>query len=142
MSEADTIRRQLARWMHLDDRYQDDEWMTDILHDDFSFHVGSESYVGKGAIREFNRVRDQGPPRGKHILSEPVIEFINESSALVTTDYIYVCAAPGSRFEITSVGQYCDRMCRDEDGAWRVLTRRNTRFPEAAPTAQTARKAE
>ena len=126
LQDADLIRRQLSRWMQLDDSYQDEVWVDEILHDDFVFAVGERRFEGKDSIRSLNKARGAGPPRGTHILSEPVIEFSSDGGkALVTTDYVYLTAAEGQGYQVTTVGQYTDEFVRDDGGAWRVLSRTN-----------------
>ena len=126
MDDAGQIRRQLSRWMQLDDAYLDDVWVAEILHDDFVFVVGDRRFEGKDTIRELNNSRNEGPPRGTHILSEPVIEFSEDrSKALVTTDYVYFTASGGGGYQATTVGQYTDELVRAESGAWLVLSRTN-----------------
>lgn len=126
MSDEEQIRRQLSRWMQLDDGYRDEEWITEILADDFSFSVGDQTFVGKDVIRELNKARDAGPARGTHILSEPVISIAGSGdAATVTTDYVYFTAAPEGGYAATTVGQYTDELVRDADGVWRVRSRVN-----------------
>lgn len=127
MNDEEQIRRQLSRWMQLDDGYRDDEWVDDILADDFSFLVGDRSFDGKEAIRELNVARNEGPPRGTHILSEPVIDLADDgSTAHVTTDYVYFSTLPDGGYEVTKVGQYADDLVKDVAGVWRVSSRTNT----------------
>jgi len=126
LHDAEQIRRQLSRWMQLDDSYQDEVWVDEILHDEFVFAVGDRRFEGRDSIRALNKARGEGPPRGTHILSEPVIEFAAEGGrALVTTDYVYFTAVEGQGYQATTVGQYTDEFVRDEGGTWRVLSRTN-----------------
>lgn len=126
MNDVEQIRRQLSHWMQLDDGYRDDEWVEGILAEEFSFFVGDRSFVGKKTIRELNIARNQGPPRGTHILSEPVIDVAEDgATAHAATDYVYFSALPGGDYEVTTVGQYTDDLVKDSAGVWRVSSRTN-----------------
>jgi hypothetical protein len=112
--------------MQLDDASNDEVWVDEILHDDFVFAVGARRFEGKDAIRSLNEARAEGPPRGTHILSEPVIEFADDADrAVVVTAYVYFSAAEGGGYQATTVGQYTDEFVRGEGGDWRVLSRTN-----------------
>ncbi|WP_281690459.1 nuclear transport factor 2 family protein [Pseudonocardia thermophila] len=134
-SDEAAIRRVLTRWMQLDDSYADEEWITGILTEDFVLHAGDLRVEGRAAARELNDRRAAGPPRGKHILSEPNIE-VNGDEAVAITDYLYVTGSAEAGYTITTAGQYRDELVRDPAGAWRVRRRTNTHMsvPAGAPS--------
>ena len=125
MSDEDAIRRQLTRWMQLDDAYDDEAWITDVLDEGFVFHLGDQVIEGRAAVRELNERRAAGPARGKHILSQPRIE-LRGAEAAATTDYLYVTGSAAQGYTIAAAGQYRDELVRDPAGIWRVRSRTNT----------------
>lgn len=126
MSDIDEIRQLLSRWMHLDDGGQDDKWVDEIVTEDFAFHVGGKTLTGRDTMRELNKTRQEDPtPRGRHILSEPVVEFTGDGRAVAHTNYVYVTAA-GSGYQISTAGQYRDELVTDDSDRWRVSGRTNT----------------
>jgi 3-phenylpropionate/cinnamic acid dioxygenase small subunit len=119
VTEHDRIRRVLARYCHYCDEGRFDLW-SDLFTEGATFTVLGRTYEGRDNLRGF--IADAQPPerRGRHVISEPVIE-LDGDGARAWTDYVFV-GRVGETFGITSVGRYHDRLVREGDD-WRIASR-------------------
>jgi uncharacterized protein (TIGR02246 family) len=118
-SDHDEIRRVLARYCQLCDDGEFDEFAL-LFTDSATFTVMGTTHDGRGQIEAFMRAAQPPESRGKHLISQPVIE-IDGDTARVTTDYAFV-GRVGSSLAITSSGRYVDRFER-VDGQWAIAAR-------------------
>ena len=74
--------------------------------------------VGRGALRGFIEPAQSEEMRGRHLISEPLIE-VDGDRATVTTAYAFV----GRDLAVQSSGRYHDVLACGDDGEWRFLER-------------------
>ena len=115
-NDESAIRRLLADYCHLLDDGRFDEWIA-LFDEDVVFVVMGHRLRGRDDVRSFIEPTQQEDDRGRHILSEPVIE-VDGDTALVATDYVFVSRAN----TILSTGRYLDVMRRAPD-RWRFASR-------------------
>ena len=114
--DESAIRRLLADYCHLLDDGRFDEWIV-LFDEDVVFIVMGNRLRGRDEVRSFIEPTQQEDDRGRHILSEPVIE-VDGDTALVATDYVFVSRAN----TILSTGRYLDTM-RRTPGRWGFASR-------------------
>lgn len=110
------VRRTLAAYCQTLDDGRFDEWAS-LFTDDVVFTVMGHRLVGPDAVRAFVEPTQQADARGRHMLSEPVID-IDGDTARATTDYAFI--APNHR--VMSAGRYHDELRRESD-RWRIAVR-------------------
>jgi uncharacterized protein (TIGR02246 family) len=110
------VRRTLAQYCQALDDGRFDDW-ADLFTDDVVFTVMGHRLEGPDAVRAFVEPTQQADARGRHMLSEPVID-LDGDTARVTTDYAFI--APNHR--VTSAGRYHDELRREPD-RWRIAVR-------------------
>jgi len=119
--EHDAIRRTLATYCQLIDDGRFDEWV-EVFTDDVVVAVMGQVARGRDAVRALIEP-NQGPElRGRHILSEPLIDVDPSGErASVTTDYCFVARD----LTVLSAGRYHDVLVRNAGGAhrWRIAQR-------------------
>jgi 3-phenylpropionate/cinnamic acid dioxygenase small subunit len=125
------IRRLLEHYM----RYDDDRnlsGMLSVFEPDAMYRVMGQEFVGHDAIDAFLggngmtkdfaswREPDQlmRPPVSTHILSNPVIEFIDADTAAVESDFTVVERDEAGHAAIVLAGRYRDTVARQPDGRW------------------------
>jgi len=108
-NDESAIRRLLADYCHLLDDGQFDEWIA-LFDEDVVFVVMGNRLRGRDAVRSFIEPTQQEDDRGRHMLSEPVIE-VDGDTARVATDYVFVSRTN----TILSTGRYLDVMRRAPD---------------------------
>ena len=108
-NDESAIRRLLADYCHLLDAGRFDEWIA-LFDEDVVFVVMGNRLRGRDYVRSFIEPTQQENDRGRHMLSEPVIE-IDGATARVATDYVFVSRAN----TILSTGRYLDVMRRAPD---------------------------
>ena len=108
-NDESAIRRLLADYCHLLDDGRFDEWIT-LFDEDVVFVVMGNRLRGRDDVRSFIEPTQQEDDRGRHMLSEPVIE-VDGDTALVATDYVFVSRTN----TILSTGRYLDVMRRAPD---------------------------
>ena len=117
----DGIRRTLATYCQLLDDGRFDEWV-ELFTDDIAVAVMGQVVRGRDAVRAFIEPV-QGPDvRGRHMLSEPLIDVDPSGGrATVTTDYCFVA----QDLTVMSAGRYHDVLVRDSDDRdrWRIAQR-------------------
>ena len=117
MSEH-AIRRTLAEYCQLLDDGHFDQWV-EVFSEDVVFAVMGQVARGRAAVRQLIEPMQPADARGRHILSEPLIDVNGDGdTATALTDYCFVSRSR----EITSTGRYHDTLVR-EDGRWRIATR-------------------
>jgi 3-phenylpropionate/cinnamic acid dioxygenase small subunit len=121
------VRRTLVEYCQTLDDGRFDEWI-DLFTTDIVFTVMGQRLEGRGPLREFIEPTQQADARGRHMLSEPLID-IDGDEARVTTDYAFI-----SRDDrVTSSGRYHD-VLRKEPDRWRIA-RREIVFTGDQPTS-------
>ncbi|MEJ7583939.1 MAG: nuclear transport factor 2 family protein [Acidimicrobiales bacterium] len=115
MDEAQ-VRRTLAQYCQLLDDGRFDEWI-ELFTDDGTMLVMGGRHEGRDAIRAAVEPNQQAEQRGRHLLSEPVID-IDGDRAVVTTDYAFV----SRKLVVSSAGRYHDVLVRSDD-RWRFASR-------------------
>ena len=115
-NDESAIRRLLADYCHLLDDGRFDEWIA-LFDEDVVFVVMGNRLRGRDDVRSFIEPTQQEDDRGRHMLSEPVIE-VDGDTARVATDYVFVSRAN----TILSTGRYLDVMRRAPD-RWRFTSR-------------------
>jgi uncharacterized protein (TIGR02246 family) len=121
------VRRTLVEYCQTLDDGRFDEWI-DLFTTDIVFTVMGQRLEGRGPLREFIEPTQQADARGRHMLSEPLID-IDGDAARVTTDYAFI-----SRDDrVTSSGRYHD-VLRKEPDRWRIA-RREIVFTGDQPTS-------
>ena len=117
--EHEGIRRTLAAYCQLLDDGRFDEWV-DTFTEDVAFAVMGRTYRGREAVRGFVEPTQGPDARGRHVLSEPLIDVEPAGGrATVATDYCFV----SRDLAVLSAGRYHDVLVRDTDGAWRIAAR-------------------
>ncbi|MBP16770.1 MAG: DUF4440 domain-containing protein [Acidimicrobiaceae bacterium] len=114
---GDAIRATLARYCQYLDDGRFDDWMN-LFTEDCEFRVMGRHLVGRDALRGFIEPAQTEDMRGRHLISEPLME-IDGDHAKVTTDYAFV----GRDLAVQSSGRYHDILVCDDDGEWRFLER-------------------
>jgi uncharacterized protein (TIGR02246 family) len=115
MSE-NAVRRTLAEYCQTLDDGRFDEWV-DLFTDDVVFTVMGHRLLGRAEVRAFIEPTQQADSRGRHMLSEPVID-VDGDTAQATTDYAFVAR----NHRILSAGRYHDVLRHDPD-RWRIAAR-------------------
>ena len=108
-NDESAIRRLLADYCHLLDDGRFDEWIA-LFDEDVVFVVMGNRLRGRDDVRSFIEPTQQEDDRGRHMLSEPVIE-VDGDTARVATDYVFVSRTN----TILSTGRYLDVMRRAPD---------------------------
>jgi 3-phenylpropionate/cinnamic acid dioxygenase small subunit len=118
-SATEAIRRTLALYCQLGDDGRFDEWI-DLFTGDARFHVMGRTTTGRDAIVAFMARAQSDDKRGRHVISEPVIDVAADGrTARAATDYVFVDRGR----TITSVGRYHDELVLGVDGRWRFALR-------------------
>jgi uncharacterized protein (TIGR02246 family) len=113
----DAIRATLARYCQFLDDGRFDDW-TALFTEDCEFRVMGRHLVGRNALRGFIEPAQTEETRGRHLISEPLVE-VDGDRATVTTDYAFV----GRDLTVQSAGRYHDVMVCGDDGEWRIFER-------------------
>ena len=108
--DESAIRRLLADYCHLLDDGRFDEWIA-LFDEDIVFVVMGNRLRGRDEVRSFIEPTQQEGDRGRHMLSEPVVE-VDDDTARAATDYTFISRAN----TILSTGRYLDAMRRTPDG--------------------------
>ena len=114
--DESAIRRLLADYCHLLDDGRFDEWIV-LFDEDVVFTVMGNRLRGRDEVRSFIEPTQQEGDRGRHMLSEPVID-VDGDTALAATDYVFVSRSN----TILSTGRYVDVIRRAPD-RWRFASR-------------------
>ncbi|MEC8815216.1 MAG: nuclear transport factor 2 family protein, partial [Actinomycetota bacterium] len=93
-----------------------DEWIV-LFDEDVVFTVMGNRLRGRDEVRSFIEPTQQEDDRGRHMLSEPVID-VDGDTALAATDYVFVSRTN----TILSTGRYVDVIRRAPD-RWRFASR-------------------
>jgi ketosteroid isomerase-like protein len=112
----DAIRTALAAYCQLLDDGRFDDWV-EVFTDDIALAVMGRVVRGRAEVRAMIEPVQQAGDRGRHVLSEPLID-VDGDTARVTTDYVFV----GRDLAVTSAGRYHDVLVRDGD-RWRISRR-------------------
>jgi len=130
------IRRLLERYMRFDDDWNLSR-MVSVFERDAMYRVMGKEIVGTDAIRTFlagNGMSDDlpnwrqpgmlmSPPWTTHILSNPIIEFEDDDTALVESDFTVVERDEAGHAVIPLAGRYRDKIVRQADGRWLIRER-------------------
>ena len=116
MPHAD-IRATLARYCQYLDDGRFDDW-TALFTEDCEFRVMGRHLVGRDELRAFVEPAQAEEMRGRHLISEPLVE-VDGDSAVVKTDYAFV----GRDLAVQSSGRYHDVLACGDDGEWRFRER-------------------
>ena len=114
--DESAIRRLLADYCHLLDDGRFDEWIV-LFDEDVVFTVMGNRLRGRDEVRSFIEPTQQEGDRGRHMLSEPVID-VDGDTARAATDYVFVSRTN----TILSTGRYVDVIRRAPD-RWRFTSR-------------------
>ena len=151
------IRQLLERYM----RYDDDlnlSGMLTVFESNAVYRVMGAEHVGLPAIAKFLRehgmhqdrprlARSPGrlmePPLRTHISSNPIVEFIDDDTAAVESDFTVVERDELGHALIVLAGRYRDIVARQVDGRWLFrdrtgvsMVRRSKKFFGSPPPAQ------
>lgn len=95
-----------------------DEWVV-VFTEDVVFTVMGHRLEGRDAVRAFIEPTQQADDRGRHMLSEPLIDLDEDrGEARVMTDYAFI----SRNLRVLSSGRYHDVLRRDGD-RWRIASR-------------------
>lgn len=119
MQDEEAIRRTLVRYCHLCDDGRFDEF-AGLFTEDATFTVMGTTHRGRDEIRGFMQAAQAPERRGKHLISEPLIE-VDGDEARCGTDYAFV-SRQGDALVVLSTGRYVDRLVREGDG-WSFASR-------------------
>ncbi|TPG36637.1 nuclear transport factor 2 family protein [Mycolicibacterium hodleri] len=125
------IRRLLEHYMRYDDDL-DLSGMLTVFESDAVYRVMGGEHVGLSAIEKFLRDhgmtkdrpswRDPGrlmdPPLRTHISSNPVIEFVDDDTAAVESDFTVIERDENGHALVVLAGRYRDVVARQADGRW------------------------
>ncbi|AZG46840.1 nuclear transport factor 2 family protein [Gordonia insulae] len=123
-ADTDAIHRTLYRYAELVDA--GDFGAVGALFADADIVVGDD-VVGHGAdfvegmLRAMVILYDDGTPRTRHLISNPIIEFADADSARIRSCYTVLQPRDG-RIEVIAVGRHHDTMRRTGDG-WAFTSR-------------------
>lgn len=122
VTDEESIRLVLARFIQLRDDKRFDEWV-DCFHEDGTFEYTSKRLVGRQAIRDDVAGLLAGD-RGKHLCANSAIRVEGET-AEVSSDFVKLnpVEGGGNRYELVVAGRYEDRFER-RNGEWRIASRR------------------
>jgi 3-phenylpropionate/cinnamic acid dioxygenase small subunit len=118
------IKRTLSGYCRFCDDGRFDEWEK-LFAPDAVFEVMGEQHKGRAAIRAFIEAAQPPEARGRHHVTNSLIEFDSDDTASAVSDYIWLGKA-GDGYRIGSAGRYHDRFRRDGDN-W-IFTRRAIEF--------------
>jgi uncharacterized protein (TIGR02246 family) len=110
------VRRTLVEYCQTLDDGRFDEWI-DVFTDDVVFLVMGRRLQGRAELRAFIEPTQQAEARGRHMLSEPLVE-VDGDEARVSTDYAFVSRDN----QVMSSGRYHDVLRREPD-RWRISRR-------------------
>jgi 3-phenylpropionate/cinnamic acid dioxygenase small subunit len=117
--EHEGIRHALAAYCQLLDDGRFDEWV-DMFTDDVAFAVMGRTFRGRDAVRGFVEPTQGPDARGRHVLSEPLIDVDPAGGrATASTDYCFV----SRDLAVLSAGRYHDVLVLGADGRWRIEAR-------------------
>lgn len=125
------IRRTLVEYCQTLDDGRFDEWI-DLFTTDVEFTVMGRTLAGREEVRGFIEPSQQADARGRHLLSEPLID-MDGGEANVLTDYAFVARDN----TVSSSGRYHDVLRREPD-RWRIA-RREIVFTGDQPTSSPER---
>ena len=127
MSDEESIRNLLGRFIQLRDDGKLDEWST-LYSEDARFSYAGHSIKGRAEILRHTR-ENFYPPFGRHLCVNSVIT-VDGDRAEAASDFVKIHplapearAASGASYEVAAAGRYEDRLVR-EDGTWRIAERR------------------
>jgi uncharacterized protein (TIGR02246 family) len=123
------IGRTLAEYSQLCDDGRFDEWAS-LFTEDASFVVAGKVTEGRSAIRSYMAELQPAEARGKHIISNSLVE-LDGARAAVTTDYLFVRRGTDG-LGILAAGRYYDRLVR-HDRRWRFHRRTITMLGDPPP---------
>ena len=123
------VRRTLVEYCQTLDDGRFDEWI-DLFTTDVVFTVMGHRLEGREALRAFIEPTQQVDARGRHMLSEPLVD-TDGDEARVTTDYAFV----SRENRVTSSGRYHDVLRREPD-RWRIASREIVFTGDRPTTAQ------
>jgi 3-phenylpropionate/cinnamic acid dioxygenase small subunit len=104
------IRRLLAQYCQLIDDGLFDEWIR-LFTSDIEFVVMGMHKHGHAELRAFIEPSQQADARGKHMISEPWIEFTSANEATAATDFVWV----SKQGAVGQSGRYNDRIIKSAD---------------------------
>jgi len=120
-SAEEKIRKTIARFCHLTDTGDFDDWVR-LFAEDGCFVLMGEEHRGHAALRAF--IEDDQPPerRGMHLTTDSVIRFEGDR-AHVSSNFIFV-AAGRTASVVVATGRYHDILV-PRGGEW-LFARRET----------------
>jgi hypothetical protein len=119
--DFEAIRRLIAIYGQLIDSKRLKEW-GDLFTEDGVFRVWGQTYSGREEIvREIGGMQPDVP--GKHVVLQPVIDFLASDRARCWTDLLGIGSSE-SGISIVTLGRYHDDLLRSaSDGHWRIYRR-------------------
>jgi hypothetical protein len=127
------IREILERYMRHNDDLAADK-VAELFDEDARFQIMGQVHAGRDAIRAFfTREGSNAPawtapgelfkqPGSVHISSNPVID-VDGDTATSELDFLVVRRGDDGRARPVLVGRYRDRLRRQQDGRWVIVTR-------------------
>ena len=119
MNAHDEIRRVLAAYCQTCDDGDFDNWGR-LFTDDATFTVMGQTHRDREVLKAWIAAAQPPEARGKHIISQPVID-VDGDTARVTTDYLFV-GMSAAGLAVTSAGRYVDRFACS-GGNWMIAAR-------------------
>jgi 3-phenylpropionate/cinnamic acid dioxygenase small subunit len=123
MTDEESIRAVLAKFIQLRDDKRFDEWVQ-CFHEDGTFEYTTNRLVGRDAIKD-NVSQLLATDTGKHLCTNSIID-VEGNFAAVSSDFVKVNRVEdgtASRYDIVVAGRYEDRFERRE-GHWRIASRK------------------
>lgn len=119
----------LARCCYLIDRVDADSWLTCFTTDAVwvsQTPAGERHFVltGHDELREWFAVHRERTPVGaqRHLVANVQVVVDDPASAGATSSFVSVKDGDEGPF-LASIGEYVDRLVRDDQGAWRIASR-------------------
>ncbi|WP_280115588.1 nuclear transport factor 2 family protein [Pseudoclavibacter terrae] len=114
----------------------------DFFTTDASWHLGDQSWCGRGEISEFlTEMRTAGyagPATGtRHIITNVDITLSPEEPDHAQARSLFMLCAPGATWAIQAVGCYDDELVRVDDH-WRIHKRHVRQLPRTSNPASTS----
>lgn len=122
LTDEEAIRRTLASYCQACDDGRFDEFAA-LFAVDATFEVPPAApALGRDAIRGFMETGYQPEVRGKHVLSEPLVD-VDGDDATATTDFVFVGRSSAGAWVVKAAGRYHDTLRRTADGPWEFTRR-------------------
>ena len=128
LRERRAIENLLARYAELIDAGDVDGYAEQFARGVVRTDRNPDGYVGADGVREMVRrfvTMYDGRPSTKHVVTNIVVEFEHETSAVARSSFTVYQCRPELPLQVVIAGRYTDRLARDDDG-WYFVERRMT----------------